>query len=31
MTAIEFFNIVSYARDKAAKQQEDIKRWQKTH
>lgn len=31
MTAIEFFNVVSYARDKAAKERDDIKRWQRTH
>ena len=30
-TAIEFFNIVSYARDKAAKEKDEIRRWQKTH
>ena len=31
MTAIEFFNVVSYARDKAEKQKEEIRRWQRTH
>ena len=31
MTAIEFFNIVSYAHDKAEKQKEEIRKWQRTH
>lgn len=31
MTAIEFFNVVSYARDKAARDKEEIRKWQRTH
>ena len=31
MTAIEFLNILSYRKDKAAKDKEEIERWKRTH
>lgn len=31
MGVIEFLNVLAYARDKAAKQKEDIDKWRKRH
>lgn len=31
LTALEFLNVVCYARDKAAHREEEIKKWRKEH
>ncbi len=31
MTAVEFFNILAYASDKAEKEKRDIEQWKRTH
>jgi len=31
MTALEFLNILSYRKDKAAREKAEIEKWKKTH
>lgn len=31
MTALEFFNVVAYAKDKAAYNMEEQEKWRRTH
>lgn len=30
-TALEFLNVICYARDKAAHEKEELERWRRTH
>ena len=31
MTALEFLNIISYRKDKAAREKEELEKWRKSH